>query len=135
MKLLYLLIGLLGFGSATIASATPLSTQANWARAIEIMEGIQVAQLTSVDPDDLNRAKNLARQAAETENGGLSQYRAEPAMHGSAAESPYVDNGDGSVTFTFFGSIPGEEVYSYESIVTIDTVTWDIVVNYNGTIR
>lgn len=54
-----------------------------------------------ISPMDLNRAKNYARQAAEQANGGLGEYRAEPAMHGPSADSPYDINEDGTITFTF----------------------------------
>jgi hypothetical protein len=83
---------------------------------------------------DLNRAKNLARQAAETANGGLRYYRAEASMHGSAQECPYVDNGD-SWTFTFLGSRPGSSVMTTESVVTVYKASPRVVVAYNGTLR
>lgn len=84
---------------------------------------------------DLNRAKNLARQAAETENGGVIVYSAEPSMHGPASESPYVDNGDGSWTFTFRGGTPGSEIYDIETVVMVDRATWTVTVLYNGPVR
>jgi hypothetical protein len=83
---------------------------------------------------DLYRAKNLARQAAEEENGGLSRYWAEPAMHGPVSEAPYVDNGDGSWTFTFLGGPPGLATYTTESVVTVHT-SGQVVIDYNGPIR
>lgn len=83
---------------------------------------------------DLNRAKNLARQAAERANGGLSRYRAESAMHGASADAPYVDNGDGSWTFTFVGGRP-TATPSIESVVTVFRESWQVNVDYNGPIR
>jgi hypothetical protein len=83
----------------------------------------------------LNRAKNLARQAAERVNGGLSRYRAEDAMHGPAAESPFVDNEDGTVTFNFVGSRPGQSTPVLQTIATVNLATGEVTLNYNGPIR
>ena len=82
----------------------------------------------------LNRAKNLARQAAEAANGGLGKYRAEASMHGASKESPFVDNGDGTWTFTFQGYRPGSSVYTVETVVTVSQ-DGRIRVDYNGPIR
>ncbi|AFZ08446.1 hypothetical protein Osc7112_4118 [Oscillatoria nigro-viridis PCC 7112] len=82
----------------------------------------------------LNRAKNLARQAAEVANGGLGNYRAEASMHGTSKESPFVDNGDGTWTFTFKGYKPGSSVYTVETVVTVSQ-DGRIRVDYNGRIR
>lgn len=83
---------------------------------------------------DLNRAKNLARQAAESANGGIRYYRAEDSMHGPASRCPYVDNGD-SWTFTFTGSRVGSVSRTIESVVTVYKNTSRILVAYNGPIR
>lgn len=89
---------------------------------------------------DLNRAKNLARQAAERENGGLGQYRAEIAMYQDGASAPHVVNADGSWTFTFQGFDPrtadamGVAAYTVESVITV-TPAGEITIDYNGPIR
>ncbi|MEX0270245.1 hypothetical protein AB3R30_13965 [Leptolyngbyaceae cyanobacterium UHCC 1019] len=83
---------------------------------------------------DLNRAKNLARQAAESANGGIRVYRAEDSMHGPASRCPYVDNGD-SWTFTFLGGRPGVTTKTIESVVTVYKTSPRVVVAYNGAIR
>jgi len=82
----------------------------------------------------LNRAKNLARQAAEQQNGGLGQYRAEAAMHGPAAGTPHEFNADGSITFTFTGGFPGSTTPTVESIVTVDPTDWVVTIDCNGPI-
>jgi hypothetical protein len=95
----------------------------------------QLTDITVISNNiELNRAKNLARQAAENANGGLGQYRAEASMHGASAESPFVDNGDGTWTFTFQGRKPGSSVYTVETVVTVSQ-DGSITVNYNGRIR
>lgn len=83
---------------------------------------------------DLNRAKNLARQAAEAANGGLRVYRAEASMHGPANRSPFVDNGD-SWTWTFLGGRPGMALNTIETVVTVYKQSRRVVVNYNGVVR
>lgn len=83
---------------------------------------------------DLNRAKNLARQAAEAANGGLRMYRAEASMHGPAQQSPFVDNGD-SWTWTFLGGQPGASLTTIETVVTVYKESKQIVVTYNGPVR
>ena len=86
------------------------------------------------DPFFLTRAKNLARQAAERQNGGLNAYRAEASMYGPAIDAPYVQNPEGSVTFTFKGGAPG---FTTPTIETIAIVTSDgqVQLQYNGPLR
>lgn len=86
----------------------------------------------------LRRAKNLARQTAEEANGGVSQYRAEAAMHGSAIDSPHTINDNGTITFRVRGGEPTavtQNNFTIESIITIDVNTWEIAIEYNGPIR
>ena len=79
-------------------------------------------------------AKNVARQAAEVENGGLSQYRSEAAMHGPSVDAPFIENEDGSLTFTFQGRHPENLNYTIESVVTV-TLEGEVNIEYNGPIR
>ncbi len=95
----------------------------------------QLNEITVISNNiELNRAKNLARQAAENANGGLGEYRAEAAMHGASAQSPFVENGNGTWTFTFQGHKPGASVYTVETVVTVSQ-NGRITVDYNGRIR
>lgn len=80
-----------------------------------------------------SRAKNLARQAAERANGGLRQYRAESAMSGPALTAPYVENADGSLTFTFKGGPPGGTLTT-ETVATVSS-SGAVNLDYNGPIR
>jgi hypothetical protein len=83
---------------------------------------------------NLNRAKNYARQAAEERNGGLRYYRAEALMHGPVEQTRFVENEDGTVTFTFYGGAPAAPP-TIESIVTVAINGWQTTVDYNGPIR
>jgi hypothetical protein len=79
----------------------------------------------------INRAKNLARQAAITANGGLLRYRPDPAMFGPAVQTQYLRNGDGSITFTFTGSAPGGANPSVETVATV-APGGAVKLDYNG---
>ena len=72
----------------------------------------------------LNAAKNEARQMAEVTNGGLSVYRAEPAMHGAAIASPCEMLAPNVWRFTFRGGNPTAVVvaedYTVLSVVTVE---------------
>jgi hypothetical protein len=87
-----------------------------------------------ISDSDLNRAKNYARQAAEQRNGGIRRYRAEDAMHGPVSQTRYVENGDGTVTFTFYGGTPNARP-TIESVVTVAINGWKTRIDYNGPIR
>lgn len=82
----------------------------------------------------ITRAMNLARQAAEKANGGLSNYRAEAAMYGPSENAPYVDNGNGTVTFTFLGGRPVQPP-TLQSVVTVSLDGSQVTMDYNGPIR
>ena len=115
--------------STLAVAVSPTLSNANPAPEYQT-EGVRVIN----NNIELNRAKNLARQAAEAANGGLGNYRAEASMHGTSKESPFVDNGDGSWTFTFKGNKPGSSVYTVETVVTVSQ-DGRIRVDYNGRIR
>ena len=83
---------------------------------------------------NLNSAKNLARQAIEEAYGGISNYVAEPSMHRDPTQSPYVENPDGSYTFTFRGRQPESKDFIYESVVTVATDN-SVTLDYNGDSR
>jgi hypothetical protein len=80
------------------------------------------------------KAMNLARQAAERANGGLENYRSEQSMYGPATRSPFKDNGDETLTFTFLGGRPAEPP-TLQSVVTMSLGGSAVSVDYNGPIR
>lgn len=119
-----------------------------FAAAITMMTALTIGSLpiqaqsnspqTPSDPTvilNLNRAQNLARQAAEKANGGLGNYRAESSMYGPGSLSPYVLNGDGTITFTFKGRRPEETTPTMETVVTVAQDASNVAVDYNGAIR
>jgi len=83
----------------------------------------------------MNRAKNLARQAAEAENGGLSQYRAEPAMHGPVHETNHEQIDEGAWRFRIKGRRPGESDFTMETVVKVNTNTNTVTVESNRSIQ
>ncbi len=89
----------------------------------------------TIQRSNLGRAQNLARQAAEQANGGLNNYRAEPAMFGDPKKATYVENSDGSWTFTFTGIVPPSTDFTIESVVTVAQDFSKITVDYNGPVR
>lgn len=130
-SLLFLSILLAPLAASTVvyAQATSQPQQARVAQPLLLAQAAAKA-----DPFFLTRAKNLARQAAERENGGLNKYRAEAAMYGPAIDSDYVENEDGSVTFSFKGGPPGFTTPNLETVVMVSPAG-EVVVSYNGPIR
>jgi len=113
----------------TPSDQTPSTTEGTTTESTTTERKVDAAVLL-----DLNRAKNIARQAAEKANGGLGNYRSELAMHGPASQAPHVDNGNGSWTFTFKGRRPDSDDLTIESVVTV-TNTGQVTVDYNGPVR
>jgi hypothetical protein len=96
--------------------------------------------LSTVDPIFLLWSRNIARRAAEAENGGLGNYMAEASMHGPTSQAPLVLNDDGSLTFVFKGYRPdaidfnGNPTFSVETEVLVrPDRTFEVI--YNGPIR
>jgi hypothetical protein len=82
----------------------------------------------------INRAKNLARQAAISANGGLEKYRPDPRMYGPAIQTDYVRNKDNSITFKFLGSAPGASTPSFETVARV-LASGVVNLEYNGVLR
>ncbi|MCG9892786.1 MAG: hypothetical protein MH252_17140 [Thermosynechococcaceae cyanobacterium MS004] len=82
----------------------------------------------------LNRAKNLARQAAINANGGLERYRPDATMYGPAVQTAYVRNSDGSITFQFTGTTPGASIPSFETVARVNP-NGVVSLEYNGAPR
>jgi hypothetical protein len=121
---LFIMGGVLGLSSlsasAQINPSTPLENSAS--------------PTGSTDIYFINRAKNLARQAAITANGGLERYRPDPAMFGPAVQTQYTRNDDGSITFSFGGGAPGLTAPSLETVATVST-GGAVKLDYNGPLR
>lgn len=89
----------------------------------------------------MNAAKHTARQVAERENGGLSIYRAEPAMHGSVLDAPCERTGLDTWRFAFRGGDPTavalQEDYTVLSVVTVEGTGREstFILEYNGPIE
>ncbi|WP_017327299.1 hypothetical protein [Synechococcus sp. PCC 7336] len=120
--------------TAATANLSPPANRNDFSATADNRSEVRPTETSLRAPGDLNTAKNFARQAAERANGGLSNYRAEPAMHGPALESPYVDAGDRWI-FTFLGAPPGRTTFRTETEVSVDKRTLEPTVVYNGPLR
>jgi hypothetical protein len=120
--LLCIVGGALGLGSLPALAQTNLNPSSGFS--------------TPSTPDVyfINRAKNLARQAAITANGGLERYRPDPAMFGPAIQTQYLRNADGSITFSFMGGAPGFLTPSIETVATV-VPGGSVKLDYNGPLR
>ncbi len=124
------IISLLMIGGTLSLSSLPAPAQVNSPNPV----GNGATSVGSTDIYFINRAKNLARQAAITANGGLERYRPDPAMFGPAIQTQYTRNGDGSITFSFGGGAPGLTTHSLETIATVST-SGSVKLDYNGPLR
>jgi hypothetical protein len=122
-------IALLTMSVVLAVSIVPLQAQTNNTGSSEVS-----APKPAIDVYFINRAKNLARQAAIKANGGLERYRPDPAMYGPAVQTSYVNNSNGSITFTFKGSVPGGATPSIETVATV-MPDGSVNLDYNGAIR
>jgi hypothetical protein len=126
--------GLLAFliiGAVSAVNSLPLNAQMpSTSAASSVPNGATPAS----DVYFLNRAKNLARQAAINANGGLGQYRPDPIMYGPAIQTAYTRQNDGSITFRFNGSAPASLTPKFETVATV-TATGVVNLDYNGTPR
>ncbi|MEB3212212.1 MAG: hypothetical protein VKL39_12695 [Leptolyngbyaceae bacterium] len=89
----------------------------------------------------LNRAKNLARQRGEQENGGVTFVETEPSMHGPSSESPYtISTPDDQIEYRFTFRMRPRATEDYtqqaEILVTYSTSTraWDVITVSNEAI-
>jgi hypothetical protein len=110
-----------------IQSVSSANAQQIPSKIRNIIEGVLGAPKTSGDAEKIpsvypdgaqSRAMNLARQAAEKANGGLTNYRAEQSMYGPATNAPFRNNGNGTLTFTFVGGRPAASP-TIRSVVTV----------------
>ncbi len=124
------IISLLMIGGVLSLSSLPAPAQVNSTNSL----GNGASPTGSTDIYFINRAKNLARQAAITANGGLERYRPDPVMFGPAVQTQYNRNGDGSITFSFAGGAPGLATPSLETIATVST-EGVVKLDYNGPLR
>jgi hypothetical protein len=122
-------IALLTMSVVLAASSLSLQAQTNNTGPSEV-----AAPKPTTDVYFINRAKNLARQAATKANGGLERYRPDPIMYGPAVQTSYVNNSNGSITFTFKGSAPGAPAPSIETVATV-MPDGSVNLDYNGAIR
>ncbi len=126
--------GLLTFliiGAVSVMNGLPLKAQTpNTPAASSLSKGATPAS----DVYFLNRAKNLARQAAINANGGLGQYRPDPIMYGPAIQTVYTRHNDGSITFQFSGGAPGSPTPKFETVATV-TANGVVNLDYNGAPR
>ena len=131
--------------SLTIAMGVVMAANAQTpSNGIELETVSETACIATTPAEQraLNAAKNEARQMAERVNGGLTVYRAEPAMHGAVVNSPCEAVGEGVWRFTFRGGEPvavstlGE--YAVLSVVTVNSATGrdrKVSLEYNGPIE
>lgn len=135
---------------ATMSSSAPLSSQAQTSSK-EVDALVRICE-SAGDSDArfqclldqgerLNRAKNLARQRGERENGGVTTIETEPSMHGPSTESPYAiaTSEDGvEYTFTFRLRPRATEEYTLQSEVLVayseSTGAWEITTISNEAI-
>jgi hypothetical protein len=120
--------------TALILAIVTLSPVNSQAQSFLKQSSSSQQRTTTIHESLLNRGINLARQAAEKANGGLSQYRAQSSMYGPSANAPFVENSDGTLTYTFVGGKPGESP-TIESVITVNPRTGETNVDYNGPIR
>jgi hypothetical protein len=131
------LVSLFILGSALNLSS--FSAVAQYAPAPSAGSGFSIPSTTpsstpsTTDVYFINRAKNLARQAAITANGGLERYRPDPVMFGPAVQTQFVRNADGSITFSFTGGAPGASP-SLETVATV-VPSGSVKLDYNGPLR
>jgi hypothetical protein len=106
----------------TSSAPTPSASNASASASVQI------------STQDLMRVRNLARQAAEQANGGLSRYRASSAAYGPSSQLDIKDNGN-SWSIRVLGGAPGAATPTQETVVNIPKTFTNISVEYNGAIR
>lgn len=87
--------------------------------------------LENINLHQLHKAQNWARMAAEKANGGLTNYRAEKAMHGAVEKAPFKYHGDGNFMFTISGKSPTDTDYTITTVVTVNLISNTVTVNSN----